>query len=111
MDYKYPYGSNATELYKINPILLKYLDKININNLLIIQEETEYIETTKQEKTKQTEYIDKTKQELEYIEKTKQIEYIEKTKQIEYIEKTKQEQEKTKQLELQLKILKLQNKK
>ena len=86
MDYKYPHESNATELYKIHPILLKelyfyikYLDKINKNNLLIIQEET------------------------------KQIEYIETTKQEQ--EKTKQEQEKTKQLELQLKILRLQNKK
>lgn len=95
MDYKYPNGSNATELYKIHPILLKelyfyikYLDKINKNNLLIIQEETKHIE---------------------YIETTKQTEYIETTKQEQ--EKTKQEQEKTKQLELQLKILRLQNKK
>jgi hypothetical protein len=84
MDYKYPNGSNATELYKLHPVLIKelysyikYLELNNRNNLLIIQEET------------------------------KQIEYIEKTKQIEYIEKTKQEQEKTKQLKLQLQILKL----
>ena len=129
MDYKYPNGSNATELYKIHPVLLnefysylKNLELINNNNLLIIQEKTKQIEYI--EKTKQTEYIEKTKQEqeetkqIEYIEKTKQTEYIEKTKQAEYIEKTKQEEEKTKQeeektkqLELQLKILKLQNKK
>jgi hypothetical protein len=43
-------------------------------------------------------------------EKTKQIEYQEKTKQIEYQEKTKQEIEKTKQLKLELEILKLKNK-
>ena len=94
MDYKYPNGTNATELYKVHPILLnelynymKNLDKINNNNILILQE-----------KTKQIEYVEKTKQEQE------------KTKQIECIEKTKQEQEKTKQLELQLKILKIKNK-
>jgi hypothetical protein len=120
MNYKYPDGSNATELYKIHPVLikelyyyLKHLELINKNNLLIIQEETkqiEYIEKTKQEqeKTKQIEEQEKTKQ-IKEQEKTKQIEEQEKTKQEQ--EKTKQEQEKTKQLELQLKILKLQNKK
>ena len=109
MNYKYPAGSNATELYKIHPNLIKelyfyikHLELINKNNLLIKQEETkqiEYIETTKQEQEKTKQEQEKTKQEQE------------KTKQIEYIETTKQEQEKTKQLELQLKILKLQQKK
>ena len=112
MDYTYPNGSKATELYKIHPVLIKelyyyikHLEILNNNNLLIIQEKTkqiEYVETPKQEQ-------EKTKQ-IEYVEKTKQIEYVETTKQIEYVETTKQEQEKTKQLELQLKILKLQNK-
>ena len=89
MDYKYPNGTKAFELYKLHPILIKelyfyikYLESINNNNLLIIQE-----------KTKQIEYIEKTKQEEE---KTKQEE-----------EKTKQNKEKTKQLKLQLQILKL----
>ena len=106
MDYKYPNGSNATELYKMHPILIKelysyikYLELNNRNNLLIIQEETkqiEYVEKTKQEQ-------EKTKQlAIEYGEKTKQEQ--EKTKQIECIEKTKQ-------LEIQLQILKLENRK
>jgi hypothetical protein len=95
MDYTYPNGTKATELYKLHPNLikelyfyLKHLELINKNNLLIKQEETKQIK---------------------YMEETKQIKYMEETKQEQ--EKTKQEQEKTKQLELQLKILKLQQKK
>ncbi len=119
MEYKYPDGTIATEIYKLHPNLIhelyyyiKHIELLSKNDLLIKQEETKQLT----EQTKQIEYIEKTKQ-TEYIEKTKQTEYIEKTKQTEYIEKTKQEKEKTnqekektKQLKLQLEILKLQQK-
>ena len=114
MDYKYPNGSNATELYKFHPLLIselynfvKHLENINKNTLLIKQEETkqiEYIETTKQEQEKTKQEQEKTKQEQEKTkqEKTKQEIEKEKTKQEIEKEKTKQEieKEKTKQLEL-----------
>ncbi len=122
MNHKYPDGTNATELYKLHPNLIKefyfYIKQLELDNKNKETKQLEYIEKTKleqektkqeQEKTKQEQ--EKTKQEQEKTkqeqEKTKQIEYIEKTKQIEYIEKTKQEQEKTKQLEIQLEILKI----
>ena len=107
---KYNSKSNQTkiELYKLDEEVINEFNNFKV--VLIEQEKTkqiEYQEKTKQEqeKTKQIEYQEKTKQE---IEQTKQIEYQEKTKQ--EIEKTKQEIEKTKQLKLELEILKFKNK-
>ena len=92
--------------YKNLHFLLKKKDKIykeiylfhpNIMDLCVMYEfPIKNLLSIEQEKTKQ----------IELQEKTKQIELQEKTKQIETIERTKQEQEKTKQLIYQLKILK-----
>ncbi len=122
MDYKYPNKTKAEEIYRIHPNLfhelyhyVKTLEKNNTNRLLLVQEKTKQVELTEKEKTKQEQYKTKQEQEktkqVELVEKTKQIELVEKTKQLELVEKTKQEKEKTKQLELQLKILMLQQNK
>ena len=125
MDFKFLEKTSSKEMYYFDPILIKIIDEhirmfnSNDNNQILYKIE---IEKTKQIElqTKQIEYIEITKQ-LEHIETTNQE--TEKTKQLELQiklenekiklenEKIKLEEEKTKQLELQMKILKLQNKK